>query len=218
MVISILMMTNIQKTFLEKLNLKVQIAYNKNHIPIVIGGSKDCVFGILSDELHVISKYHIPDIQIPYDENKSSINLGLKASKNKISIIYFGYDNSRLNQDEQNHINAMDLVYRKQDSFKRLFIKIQNLKQNRLEQCLIKYLKIFKEKEFMFLFLQKLLILLSVLEQVGLVNLEIVYLAGKHTISLDITDYNPTIEDYGTGFLLGNLIYYYILSKGKNIN
>lgn len=35
--------------------------------------------------------------------------------------------------------------------------------------------------------------------------------------SIDITDYNPTIEDYRSGFLVGNLIYYFILSKGKPI-
>lgn len=47
--------------------------------------------------------------------------------------------------------------------------------------------------------------------------IEIVYLAGKVVVSIDITDYNPTIEDYRTGFLLGNLIYYFILSNGEKI-
>lgn len=32
---------------LEKLNKKVEIIKNKNHIPIIVGGSKDCVAGVL---------------------------------------------------------------------------------------------------------------------------------------------------------------------------
>ena len=48
---------------LEKLNLKVNIVRNKRKIPIIIGGSKDCVFGVLSDNLHVLSINSLPDVK-----------------------------------------------------------------------------------------------------------------------------------------------------------
>lgn len=40
-------------------------------------------------------------------------------------------------------------------------------------------------------------------------------LSGQHRqiVSVDISDYNPTIEDYRTGFLLANMIYYFLLGR-----
>lgn len=81
---------------LEKLNKKVSIIKQKNHIPIIIGGSKDCVAGVVEDNMHVISINSQPDIKIPYDGNKASINSGLRATNKKITITYFGYDNGKL--------------------------------------------------------------------------------------------------------------------------
>lgn len=49
-------------SLLEKLSKKVKIVKNKNHVPIVIGGSKDCVFGALEENLTVISIIANPDI------------------------------------------------------------------------------------------------------------------------------------------------------------
>jgi len=40
------------------------------------------------------------------------------------------------------------------------------------------------------------------------------FLAGRHKIKcIDITDYNPSREDYRTGMLLANMIYYVALGK-----
>lgn len=90
---------------LEKLNLKVNIVRNKQKIPIVIGGSKDCVFGVLKDNLHVISVNSLPDVKKPYDGNKPSIDSGLRASSHPIKITYFGYDHSKMSEDEINYLN-----------------------------------------------------------------------------------------------------------------
>ena len=35
----------------------------------------------------------------------------------------------------------------------------------------------------------------------------------KRVKSIDITDYNPTVEDYRTGYLFGNMIYYFIVGR-----
>lgn len=45
---------------------------------------------------------------------------------------------------------------------------------------------------------------------------EIMLMAGqdKRIKSLDVCDYNPTVEDYRTGYLLGNMIYYYLMGQG----
>ena len=47
--------------------------------------------------------------------------------------------------------------------------------------------------------------------------IEILFEAGKsqEIKSIDFTDYNPSIEDFRSGLLLGNLIYHYILVKYK---
>jgi formiminoglutamase len=47
---------------------------------------------------------------------------------------------------------------------------------------------------------------------------EIMYVAGKdkRVKSLDVTDYNPTIDDYRSGYMVGNLIYYFSLGRGKS--
>lgn len=47
-------------------------------------------------------------------------------------------------------------------------------------------------------------------------SLEIMFLAGrdKRVNSLDISDYNPTVEDYRTGYLFANMVYYYLMGKG----
>lgn len=47
--------------------------------------------------------------------------------------------------------------------------------------------------------------------------IEIAYLAAndKRLVSVDITEFNPSIEDYRSGFLLGNIIYYLMLGKGE---
>jgi len=37
----------------------------------------------------------------------------------------------------------------------------------------------------------------------------------KRLVSVDITEFNPAIEDYRSGFLLGNIIYYLMLGKGE---
>jgi formiminoglutamase len=43
--------------------------------------------------------------------------------------------------------------------------------------------------------------------------IEMMMLAGKNKkiVTLTISDYNPTIEDYRTGRLLTNMVYYFIL-------
>ncbi|CAK77363.1 unnamed protein product (macronuclear) [Paramecium tetraurelia] len=217
---------NLEK-LLEKLNQKVKIVHNKNHIPIVIGGSKDCVFGVLSDDLHVISINHIPDIQVPYDGNKPSINSGLRASTSKISITYFGYDNSKLNQEQENYINekcngiSLQKIRQAQKAFH------QDLEQQ-VTQAGILFKQILTNLQGKRIHISISLEAIDSAFCPGVSRpcvqglqveeiFEIVYLAGKFCVGLDITDYNPTIEDYRTGFLLGNLIYYFILSKGKDI-
>lgn len=60
-------------------------------------------------------------------------------------------------------------------------------------------------------------------ETVGLTSeeiLEIMHLAGKcsQIKSIDITDFNPANEDYRTGLLACNLIYYFAMGYSKQIH
>jgi formiminoglutamase len=52
--------------------------------------------------------------------------------------------------------------------------------------------------------------------------IEIMMLAGRHEkiSSVDITDYNPSIEDFRTGKLLANMVYYFTLgfTARKSLN
>lgn len=45
--------------------------------------------------------------------------------------------------------------------------------------------------------------------------IEIFYLSSQKVVSVDITEYNPTIEDYRSGFVIGNLIYYFMMGRGQ---
>lgn len=47
--------------------------------------------------------------------------------------------------------------------------------------------------------------------------IEIAFLAGKNkkVISLDITEYCPGSEDYRTGILISNIIYYFVMGYSQ---
>lgn len=66
------------EALIEKLRSKVQLVKQKLNVPIVIGGTKDCSFACLDENVNVISIINEPDLDMVYDGNKCSINSSMK--------------------------------------------------------------------------------------------------------------------------------------------
>ncbi|EGR28902.1 hypothetical protein IMG5_166960 [Ichthyophthirius multifiliis] len=228
---------------INKLQLKISSVFKKGNIPFLIGGSKECSFGIINQfyglqgSHAIISISQNIDVDLLFDGDKLSINSGMrkffienqqKLDSNNFKVQYFGAQSQTLN------ITQLKFIQENQSLIQLHYLNLirqyqinpsQNLRQPSTQAC----------QYFLFLLknhiTQSNIHLSLSLEAInsaccpgvsrpsvigGLTSeeiIEIMFQAGidERIKSIDITDYNPNIEDYRTGLLLANLIYYYCL-------